>query len=55
MLDEPLIGAHRDKKTAAEVLKRYFLDTVKELKELSLDELLEKRYEKLTSVGAFSE
>ncbi|SFV90935.1 Acetyl-coenzyme A carboxyl transferase alpha chain [hydrothermal vent metagenome] len=55
VLDEPLIGAHRDKKTAAEVLKRYFLDTVKELKELSLEELLEKRYEKLTSVGAFSE
>jgi len=55
VLDEPLIGAHRDKKTAAEALKRYFLDTVKELKELSLDELLEKRYEKLTSVGAFSE
>ncbi len=55
VLDEPLIGAHRDKKTAADALKRYFLDTVKELKELSLDELLEKRYEKLTSVGAFSE
>jgi len=55
VLDEPLIGAHRDKKTAAEVLKRYFLETVKALKELSLDELLEKRYEKLTSVGAFSE
>ena len=55
VLDEPLIGAHRDKQTAAEVLKRYFLDTVKELKALSLDELLDKRYEKLTSVGAFSE
>ncbi len=55
VLDEPLIGAHRDKKTAAEVLKRYFLDTVKELQELSTDELLEKRYERLTSVGAFSE
>jgi len=55
VLDEPLIGAHRDKKTAAEVLKRYFLDTVKELKELSTEELLEKRYERLTSVGAFSE
>ena len=55
VLDEPLIGAHRDKQTAVEALKRYFLDSVKELKELSLDELLEKRYEKLTSVGAFSE
>ena len=55
VLDEPLIGAHRDKKTAAEVLKNYFLETVKELQELSTDELLEKRYERLTSVGAYSE
>ena len=55
VLDEPLIGAHRDKITAAEVLKQYFLEQVKALKELSVDELLEKRYEHLTSVGAFSE
>ncbi len=55
VLDEPLIGAHRDKKAAAEVLKTYFLETVKELQELSTDELLEKRYERLTSVGAYSE
>ncbi len=55
VLDEPLIGAHRDKTTAAEVLKQYFLEQVKALKELSVDELLEKRYEHLTSVGAFSE
>ncbi len=55
VLDEPLIGAHRDKKAAAEVLKNYFLETVKELQELSTDELLEKRYERLTSVGAYSE
>ena len=55
ILDEPLIGAHRDKETAAAVLKKYFLDNVKALKELSVDELLDKRYERLTSVGAFSE
>ncbi len=55
ILDEPLIGAHRDKETAAAVLKKYFLDNVKSLKELSVDELLDKRYERLTSVGAFSE
>ena len=55
VLDEPLIGAHRDKTTAAEVLKQYFLEQVKALKALSTDELLEKRYEHLTSVGAFSE
>ncbi len=55
VLDEPLIGAHRDKKTAAEVLKQYFLESVKTLRELPVETLLEKRYEKLTSVGAFSE
>ncbi len=55
VLDEPLIGAHRDKNTAAEVLKTYFLENVKALKELSIDELLDQRYKKLTSVGAYSE
>jgi len=55
ILDEPLIGAHRHKKAAAEVVKSYFLDSVKQLRELSLDELLEKRYQKLVSVGAYTE
>lgn len=55
VLDEPLIGAHRDKATAAEVLKHYFLENVKALKELSLEELLDQRYKKLTVVGAYSE
>jgi acetyl-CoA carboxylase carboxyl transferase subunit alpha len=55
VLDEPLIGAHRDKATAAEVLKSYFLEKVKELKELSVNELLDQRYKRLTSVGAFSQ
>ena len=55
VLDEPLIGAHRDKKVAAEVVKKYFLENVSALKELTIDEMLEKRYQHLTSVGAFSE
>lgn len=55
VLDEPLIGAHRDKATAAEVLKRYFLENVKALREFTLDELLDRRYKKLTAVGAYSE
>lgn len=55
VLDEPLIGAHRDKETAASVLKEYFLQSVKSLSELSEDELLEKRYAKLTAVGAYTE
>ncbi len=55
VLDEPLIGAHRDKETAAEVLKKYFLESVQALRELSEDEMLDQRYKKLTAVGAYSE
>ena len=55
ILDEPLIGAHRDKTTAAEVLKTYFLDSVKALRELSVEEMLEQRYNRLTAVGAYTE
>jgi len=55
IIDEPLIGAHRDKKVAAEALKDYYLQSIKELRALSKDELLDKRYEKLTSVGSYDE
>ena len=55
ILDEPLIGAHRTKKESAMIVKEYFLENVRALKELTIDEMLEKRYEHLTSVGAYSE
>ena len=55
ILDEPLIGAHRNKLRAASVVKEYFLESVKQLRELSVDELLEQRYQKLVGVGAYSE
>ncbi len=28
VLDEPLIGAHRDKKRASEIIKKYYLDSL---------------------------
>lgn len=55
VLDEPMIGAHRDKQTAANVVKQYFLETVKSLRELTEHEMLDQRYKRLTAVGAFSE
>jgi acetyl-CoA carboxylase carboxyl transferase subunit alpha len=55
VIDEPLIGAHRDKKAAADALKEYFLTSLRTLREQSKDEMLEKRYEKLVAPGAFSE
>jgi len=55
ILDEPLIGAHRDKVTAAEAIKKYYLEQVGALKALPVDEMLDQRYKRLTAVGAFSE
>jgi len=55
IIDEPLIGAHRDKVTAANALKEYYLNSVKELSALTKDEMLEKRYEKIISIGSYDE
>jgi len=55
IVDEPLEGAHRDPKKAAENLKNYFLKSVDELENLSIDELIQKRYEKYLNYGKFSE
>ncbi|SHO80782.1 Acetyl-coenzyme A carboxyl transferase alpha chain [hydrothermal vent metagenome] len=55
ILDEPLSGAHRNKKSASYIVKEYFLKSVEELSALSTEELLEKRYNQITAIGAFSE
>jgi acetyl-CoA carboxylase carboxyl transferase subunit alpha len=55
VIDEPLIGAHRDKEGAAVVLKEYFLSELKKLRELSTQERMEARYTKLVKPGAFAE
>jgi acetyl-CoA carboxylase carboxyl transferase subunit alpha len=53
IIDEPLIGAHRQKQEAFRAMGDYFLDTVRQLRELSQDERLEQRYSKLMALGAF--
>ncbi len=55
IIDEPLIGAHRDKVVAAEAIKSYYLNAIKELSALTKDDLIKKRYEKLISIGSFNE
>ncbi len=55
IIEEPLIGAHRDKEGAAKVLKEYYLSTLKELQAMDPQERLQKRYEKLMSIGRFKE
>jgi len=55
IVDEPLEGAHRDPAKAAENLKNYFLKSIDELSDLSIDEMIQKRYEKYLNYGKFAE
>jgi len=55
IIEEPLEGAHRDYKTAANNLKNYFLKSINELKNLGIDEMIKKRYEKYLNYGKFAE
>ena len=55
IIDEPLVGAHRDYETTAENIKKYFLEQIKNLKELSKETLLQKRFEKYLNYGSFKE
>jgi len=55
IIDEPIIGAHRNKEGAAQALKEYYLRELKELREMESGERLQKRYEKLMAVGRFQE
>jgi acetyl-CoA carboxylase carboxyl transferase subunit alpha len=52
---EPLGGAHRDPHTAAHNLEQYIAKTLRELKRLKTDTLLDRRYEKFRSMGQFEE
>ncbi|MGR8941709.1 MAG: acetyl-CoA carboxylase carboxyl transferase subunit alpha [Gammaproteobacteria bacterium] len=52
---EPVGGGHRDFPGIAANLKEALLRNLEELKRLDLDDLLEKRYQRLMSFGAFIE
>lgn len=55
IIDEPLIGAHRDKEGAVDALRTYFMKQLKDLRQLSDTERLDKRYNRLVGMGRFSE
>jgi acetyl-CoA carboxylase carboxyl transferase subunit alpha len=50
---EPLGGAHRDPAQAASTLKTVLLKHLKELRKLSVEDLLERRYQKYRAIGHF--
>lgn len=55
IIDEPMIGAHRDKEGAAEAMKAYIVEKLNELQNFSGSERRNKRYDRLIGIGAFSE
>ena len=55
VIDEPIIGAHRDKREAILALKRYFVEAIAEMDAMDDVERLDLRYQKLISVGAFED
>ena len=52
-MPEPLGGAHRDSGQAASTLKSVLLKHLKDLRKLSVEDLLERRYQKYRSIGLF--
>ena len=55
IVEEPEIGAHRDREGAANAIKAYFLKAVEELGCLSSDERLTKRYDRIVALGKFTD
>jgi acetyl-CoA carboxylase carboxyl transferase subunit alpha len=52
IIDEPLGGAHRDIKKASSLIAQEIDDNLKRLRKIAIDELIEKRYQKIMSYGS---
>jgi len=52
IIDEPLGGAHRDAKKASTFIAQEIDDNLKRLNEIGIDELIDKRYQKIMSYGS---
>ena len=55
IVSEPVGGAHRDYKQVGAFLKRGLNDAWRQLADLKVRELLERRYERLQSYGRFTD
>jgi acetyl-CoA carboxylase carboxyl transferase subunit alpha len=55
VIAEPIGGAHRDHREAAASLKSYLIRSIRELKDLPSDQLLDERYAKFRRMGVFIE
>lgn len=55
VIEEPLGGAHRDYKKSAEAVKDQILKSLKKLKKMKPDKLIEQRIEKYSAMGVWLE
>ena len=55
VIDEPIMGAHRDKDGAISAVGEYIRNQLEELEKLSIDEVVSARMEKILSVGAYEQ
>ena len=55
VISEPLGGAHRDYDQVADSLKLNLVESLEALESMTIDKLLEKRYQKLMSFGQYRE
>jgi len=53
IIDEPSGGAHHDPVEMIQGIKKYILSTIKELKGIPIETLLEQRYQKFRQIGKF--
>ena len=55
IVNEPVGGAHRDHNQMTAFLKRALVDAYRQISDLKVKELLDRRYERLQSYGKFSD
>jgi len=55
IVNEPVGGAHRDPKQMAAFLKRALSDALRQVSDLPVRELLDRRYDRLQSYGRYSD
>ncbi|HRZ13925.1 MAG TPA: acetyl-CoA carboxylase carboxyltransferase subunit alpha [Candidatus Omnitrophota bacterium] len=55
VIPEPLGGAHRDPQRTARILRETVLKHLKELRDMSKEDLLAARYKKFRNIGVFTE
>jgi acetyl-CoA carboxylase carboxyl transferase subunit alpha len=55
VISEPLGAAHRDHREAASSIKTFLVHALRQLKDVPIDTLLQRRYEKYRKIGVFVE